>query len=74
MRMPGRDKGRDGPDDEEIGGDASPAGERDAHATATYGVSRPSLVPDVRRFRLRVVDGPGAGQTFESTGERGHSR
>ena len=27
-------------------------------------------MPDVRRFRLRVVDGPGAGQTFESTGER----
>ena len=51
-------------------GGPPPPPERDAHATATFGVSRPSLVPDVRRFRLRVVDGPGAGQTFESTGER----
>ncbi|MGZ5958408.1 MAG: sigma 54-interacting transcriptional regulator, partial [Myxococcaceae bacterium] len=67
--MSGRDKGRDGPDGEN-GEDAPPPVERDAHATATYGVSRPNLVPDVRRFRLRVVDGPGAGQTFESTGER----
>jgi len=67
--MSGRDKGRDGPDSEN-GEDAPPPVERDAHATATYGVSRPNLVPDVRRFRLRVVDGPGAGQTFESTGER----
>ena len=38
-----------------------PRPERDAHATATFGVSRPSLVPDIRRFRLRVVDGPGRG-------------
>jgi two-component system, NtrC family, response regulator GlrR len=70
MRMPGREKSREPP--EETSGDAPPAPppERDAHATATFGVSRPSLVPDVRRFRLRVVDGPGAGQSFESTGER----
>ena len=70
MRMPGRDKGRDAPDETESGPRRLACRERDAHATATYGVSRPSLVPDVRRFRLRVVDGPGAGQTFESTGER----
>src|SRR5215468_9318730 len=71
MRMPGRDRERDVPD--EMTGEPVPPAtppERDAHATATFGVSRPSLVPDVRRFRLRVVDGPGAGQTFESTGER----
>jgi len=71
MRMPARDRERDVPD--ESTGEPSPSAtppERDAHATATFGVSRPSLVPDVRRFRLRVVDGPGAGQTFESTGER----
>src|SRR5215470_8249295 len=69
MRMPGRD--REPPDDTN-GEQAPPATppERDAHATATFGVSRPSLVPDVRRFRLRVVDGPGAGRTFDSTGEK----
>ncbi len=71
MRMPVRDREREVPD-EMTGEPASsaPPPERDAHATATFGVSRPSLVPDIRRFRLRVVDGPGAGQSFESTGER----
>src|SRR5262249_8422928 len=69
MRMPSRDR-----DDDEAGGDPAPPAatppERDAHATATFGVSRPSLVPDVRRFRLRVVDGPGDGRTIVSTGGR----
>ena len=68
-RMSGRQKSRDLPDEMHSGDLPAPA-ERDAHATATFGVNRPSLVPDVRRFHLRVVDGPGAGQSFESTGER----
>jgi DNA-binding NtrC family response regulator len=67
--MSGRQKSRDLPDEMHSGDLPAPA-ERDAHATATFGVNRPSLVPDVRRFHLRVVDGPGAGQSFESTGER----
>ena len=70
MRMPQRDREREVPDETGEPAPPAPPPERDAHATATFGVSRPSLVPDVRRFRLRVVDGPGAGQTFESTGER----
>ena len=71
MRMPGRERSREVPD-VEVSGEGAPAaqGERDAHATATFGVSRSSLSPDVRRLRLRVVDGPGAGRTFDSTGER----
>jgi len=68
--MPQRDREREVPDETGEPAPPAPPPERDAHATATFGVSRPSLVPDVRRFRLRVVDGPGAGQTFESTGER----
>ena len=70
MRMSGRDKsGRDvGPEDGSGAAGSAPAA--DGHATATYGVSRPSLVPDVRRFRLRVVDGAGGEKVFESTGER----
>ena len=70
MRMPVRDREREVPDEMTGEPASAPPPERDAHATATFGVSRPSLVPDIRRFRLRVVDGPGAGQTFESTGER----
>src|SRR5215813_9245688 len=66
MRMPARDQGRDSPD----GGNSNGDGERDAHATATFGVSRSTLSPDIRRLRLRVVDGAGAGRTFDSTGER----
>jgi len=65
MRMPARDQGREPPDGGQDGN-----GERDAHATATFGVSRSSLSPDVRRLRLRVVDGAGAGRTFDSTGEK----
>jgi len=65
MRMPARDQGREPPDG---GNDGN--GERDAHATATFGVSRSSLSPDVRRLRLRVVDGAGAGRTFDSTGDK----
>src|SRR5262245_57251775 len=69
MRMPGRERSREA--DVEIGeGAAGAPAERDAHATATFGVSRSTLSPDVRRLRLRVVDGGGAGRTFDSTGER----
>jgi len=65
MRMPGREKTPD-----EAAGDAG-SPERDSHATATFGVGgRPQGPPDVRRFRLRVVEGPGVGQMFESAGER----
>ena len=65
MRMPARDQAREPPE-----GGNDPNGERDAHATATFGVSRSTLSPDVRRLRLRVVDGAGAGRTFDSTGEK----
>jgi two-component system, NtrC family, response regulator GlrR len=65
MRMPARDQSREPPDGGQDGN-----GERDAHATATFGVSRSSLSPDVRRLRLRVVDGAGAGRTFDSTGDK----
>jgi two-component system response regulator GlrR len=70
MPMSGRERSRDVPQD--VTGDGPPPAvpERDAHSTVTFGVHRSSLVPDVRRFRLRVVDGAGTGQTFESTGER----
>ena len=71
MRMSVREKGREGPEDAGSGGEPAASAERDAHATATFGVGgRPAGPPDVRRFRQRVVEGPGAGQSFESSGER----
>jgi two-component system, NtrC family, response regulator GlrR len=71
MRMSVREKGRETPDEVGTGGEAAAGVERDAHATATFGVGgRSPGPPDVRRFRLRVVEGPGVGQSFESAGER----
>jgi transcriptional regulator with GAF, ATPase, and Fis domain len=71
MRMSVREKGRETPDEVGTSGEAAAGVERDAHATATFGVGgRAPGPPDVRRFRLRVVEGPGVGQSFESAGER----